>query len=535
MSCKNVVNVVQNCNCGNCGTCGVKGRKKVIKIKGRRKKPVAKKKIIKIKAKRVLNKGKKALKNLKKTKDIKKDIKALQKGVEAEIEDKETVRKLREVRNTDLALKRKALEAQQETLNLRNLQEAKFITKLIAQGTTSTSVQVPKPPTPLPPAIGSKKSDTDTEPETDSSSSENEVVALKKKLKEQIDKLNIEIVKNTAEKEPLLKIKARDRDLKQKKSLVFLNNRLVTNRRKLRNLSAELVDLQDDESTDLPQRPPEPAPIIEPDRPQNIEPPAVLQLREGISKDFKTAQEIESAMARLIDVIKTLKPNERKESDRLLVEYKQQLAILRENIQSKQRRLINALKNPSTNPTRRPSLAEDEKSGDGKMGIERGLMTSEIDRIMSPYSAYQGCFPSDKIQEVKPTKNKPFCWVQNTDPASKNGKHWQAVFIDPVKSKSCEFYDSYGDEPSVDTLKRINTIIDKMNLPYYLKMKTNNVVHQFNNSNTCGLLATMFLIKRLQGMNFQEATGFKMDDKRQQFEKQAEQFGEKYDKKFGYI
>ena len=109
-------------------------------------------------------------------------------------------------------------------------------------------------------------------------------------------------------------------------------------------------------------------------------------------------------------------------------------------------------------------------------------------------------------------KNERISFILNTDPNTKEGKHWQAVYIDarngPESSNSLEFYDSFGESMPEDVLNDCKKLIKKMKPDNYLKLKENKVVMQDDKTQNCGYFAMQFLIDRYRGKTFSEATGF---------------------------
>lgn len=154
-----------------------------------------------------------------------------------------------------------------------------------------------------------------------------------------------------------------------------------------------------------------------------------------------------------------------------------------------------------------------------------GLTNIDIDKIMEKLGAikygFEGTIPIDKIDDIKP-RMKPFSFIVNTDPSDKPGRHWIAIYIDPKNEKSLEIFDSFGEDPSEDKtyqdylLTGLKNLIDKLHLPYMLKMRMNMVQQQpifdkdGNYSTTCGYYAMKFILDRISGKSFIDASG--LDD-----------------------
>lgn len=146
--------------------------------------------------------------------------------------------------------------------------------------------------------------------------------------------------------------------------------------------------------------------------------------------------------------------------------------------------------------------------GEGKH--DRGLYDDEITSVMKTYPEFLGTISRDEIKNILP-KVKPgnkVAFIINLDPSSKRGSHWNAVFIDPVGSKSIEWFDSFGREIPADILKDIKLIVDILKPNTLLKLKVNRVVQQSDDTSNCGYFALRFLIDRLRGKSFSEATGY---------------------------
>lgn len=156
--------------------------------------------------------------------------------------------------------------------------------------------------------------------------------------------------------------------------------------------------------------------------------------------------------------------------------------------------------------------------------IHDGLSNRDIETIMQRLGAYEhgfrGVIPIDRLHLIRPSK-KPFSVIVNTDRNNEPGTHWIAIYIDPMAEKEIDIFDSFGRdfddiEPRFeqDLLSELKQLVDKMNLPYMLKMKMNYLQWQpfrdkFNNvSTTCGFHAMNFLLKRIyKGETFEQASG----------------------------
>ncbi len=147
--------------------------------------------------------------------------------------------------------------------------------------------------------------------------------------------------------------------------------------------------------------------------------------------------------------------------------------------------------------------------GDGKGTGTGGLYDDQINHMMESFPEFFGTIASDEVHLVKPflQKHNRLGFIINLDPHNKPGYHWCAVYIDyrPQGTHSVEWFNPYGEPIPRAILQRIKNI-----LPHgqFLKFKQNMVKQQSEASSNCGFFSMEFLIKRFQGKNFREATGW---------------------------
>ena len=118
----------------------------------------------------------------------------------------------------------------------------------------------------------------------------------------------------------------------------------------------------------------------------------------------------------------------------------------------------------------------------------------------------------------------------NTDRSDQEGAHWLGLYVDLEDSKQVCFYDSFGRPTPKPVLEVLKKFVNKMNLPYMIKYKSNRIVQQALSSNRCGLHVARFLIGMFKTGNFEQSTDFDV--------KHGEGEAKKDEKKwrdFGYI
>jgi hypothetical protein len=126
------------------------------------------------------------------------------------------------------------------------------------------------------------------------------------------------------------------------------------------------------------------------------------------------------------------------------------------------------------------------------------------------YPEFVGVIARDEINKILPhvEHGKKICWIMNTAPSTSQGDHWVSIFIDPVGSKSVEYFDSFGREIPPDIQKDVKLVVDIMKPNTFLKLKSNHVILQNDSTNNCGYFSMRFLLDRLRGKSFVESTGY---------------------------
>ena len=84
---------------------------------------------------------------------------------------------------------------------------------------------------------------------------------------------------------------------------------------------------------------------------------------------------------------------------------------------------------------------------------------------MSRFKDYKGTIMRDEIKKILPhvRPQSRVAFIINTDPSTKEGMHWQAIYIDardgPESSNSLEFYDSFGRGIAPDILEDCKLVL----------------------------------------------------------------------------
>lgn len=153
---------------------------------------------------------------------------------------------------------------------------------------------------------------------------------------------------------------------------------------------------------------------------------------------------------------------------------------------------------------------------------QRGMYNTDIEHFMDQVPGFLGVYSADEIYKMVPLiaglKSPVFSFVWNLDNSDKPGIHWNACYCDArtktdnPNAQSVEIYDSFAREPTHQFLKQLKLLIDELvkrfSVDYYLKFKVNRIVDQRTNSNDCGWFAMKFIVDRMSGIPFVDATGY---------------------------
>lgn len=155
--------------------------------------------------------------------------------------------------------------------------------------------------------------------------------------------------------------------------------------------------------------------------------------------------------------------------------------------------------------------AEPQSANGDDKSTGLGLTNNIINKIMERSPHYIGTFSVDQLMNVPIPKDTVgvVSFVVNTMPFPEPG-HWVAVIID-YANKNIEYYDSFGDTIPKDISLGIRRLIDNKIGKY--QMKINRVQIQSKESDNCGFFATKFLLDRLLGRTFKQATHFDIMEK----------------------
>lgn len=120
--------------------------------------------------------------------------------------------------------------------------------------------------------------------------------------------------------------------------------------------------------------------------------------------------------------------------------------------------------------------------------------TCQVNKTFFKNKLFKGVFPCDQLPEIGES-DLPYGLIVNTDPASKPGEHWIAMFVN--ENNHAEIFDSFGKPPTNKFI--IEFIENNTNSSCY------NIVRiQHDLSEKCGQFAIGYIKSRLNKFSSEE-------------------------------
>jgi hypothetical protein len=173
-----------------------------------------------------------------------------------------------------------------------------------------------------------------------------------------------------------------------------------------------------------------------------------------------------------------------------------------------------------------PPQEEQIKEGSGKYtNFHDGLYDDQIEDIFQDkLHHFVPVIMSDQIptllKYISPN-TKRFGFVINSTSSKTKGQHWRSVFLDFEKG-NIDYYDSLVSDPTKEFLKDIKLLINKVNPPFYMRLRVNRLKDQSDLSNNCGMFASRFIIDSYKGKTFNYDDG--IDHNEDEGEREIETF-----------
>jgi hypothetical protein len=162
-------------------------------------------------------------------------------------------------------------------------------------------------------------------------------------------------------------------------------------------------------------------------------------------------------------------------------------------------------------------IPEDEQEGEGKSKLRGGLWTNQINKIMEVNKYYIDTIANNEIDEIlNYIYNNNILkgsFIMNTlNSYDKSVGHWVAIYYDVSNDGeyTLEYYDPFGNDPENNKLiSKFKKLFEKMGIDAYVKVKINKIKQQSITSSNCGWFSIKFLLERLNGISFKDATKYK--------------------------
>jgi hypothetical protein len=113
------------------------------------------------------------------------------------------------------------------------------------------------------------------------------------------------------------------------------------------------------------------------------------------------------------------------------------------------------------------------------------MNTSQIERILKNEERFQGVYSADTL----PTTPRMF--VCNTDPSTKPGQHWIAIYVD--ENRRGEYFDSFGRQPNEHFERYMNRHCSRWTCN---KKQLQSIISSF-----CGYYCCVYVKLRCRGLN----------------------------------
>jgi hypothetical protein len=162
-------------------------------------------------------------------------------------------------------------------------------------------------------------------------------------------------------------------------------------------------------------------------------------------------------------------------------------------------------------------IPEDEQEGEGNKVLKGGLWTNQINKIMEVNKYYIDTIANNELDEIlNYIYNNNILkgsFIMNTlNTYDKSVGHWVAIYYDVSNNGeyTLEYYDPFGNDPENNKLiSKFKKLFEKIGIDVYVKVKINKIKQQSITSSNCGWFSIKFLLERLNGISFKDATKYK--------------------------
>lgn len=119
----------------------------------------------------------------------------------------------------------------------------------------------------------------------------------------------------------------------------------------------------------------------------------------------------------------------------------------------------------------------------------------ELRKLLRNLKCFIGVFARDELP--RKVKKRPAALIVNTDPRTKPGQHWIAIYLS--NQVTLEYFDPYGIPPKYKEFKRF--IKSNSSIWFYNEIKFQPTIPI---SVACGLFCILFIRLRCNGISFND-------------------------------
>jgi hypothetical protein len=132
------------------------------------------------------------------------------------------------------------------------------------------------------------------------------------------------------------------------------------------------------------------------------------------------------------------------------------------------------------------------------------MNTKQINNHFKKYDCYIGTFSCDRLPNTLISK-RPIALIMNTDPVTKPGQHWVAIYID--KCNDAEYFDSFDFPPLNKEVYEFMTN-QRVNSLTYNRKQIQDIT-----TTTCGHHCVIFIKLRCHDITLREILFLNFNDK----------------------
>lgn len=132
-----------------------------------------------------------------------------------------------------------------------------------------------------------------------------------------------------------------------------------------------------------------------------------------------------------------------------------------------------------------------------KLITENPLSTSDLNKICVKIPSFKGVYACDTLPN---TRERPSCFIANTDPSNEPGEHWVAIIL--KKNEQALYFDALGFPPIIPSLQQYLASNASNGFKY------NQLTLMDPDNKGCGYYAALFLDMWSRGCTLRQFQGY---------------------------